>query len=95
MLTRWMPEGDDDLSWSWIKESLPDLSLTSDVFQVKSFSHHYHHQPQQNITTVTTVTTFTTVNTVTTVTTFTTVNTVNTVTTHTHRFLFSDLIQID
>ena len=26
--TRWMPDGDEDISWPWIKEALPSINLT-------------------------------------------------------------------
>ena len=25
---RWMPDGDEDISWPWIKEALPSINLT-------------------------------------------------------------------
>ena len=30
--TRWMPEGEEDLSWPWIKEALPPIQLTKVLF---------------------------------------------------------------
>jgi len=35
ILTKWMPEeGEEDISWPWIKEALPSIPLTKDIFEL-------------------------------------------------------------
>lgn len=36
LLTKWMPDGEDDISWAWIKEALPKLPLVEDMFTLSN-----------------------------------------------------------